>query len=163
MLKFKIIDIVLLVMIVLILDTLYLLPLYVPLDSKPNSIRSAAYLAKSIAKEAKCDDTSLFVNFTYTEKDTVLDFTCAIGTDIYSYTYFTIHIFLNNETKDEMIKNRNTYTSVYNDYHRPCFKKGPAYMICGPDIKEYSKGKPILYGQKYYKQFPGEDLEYTVN
>jgi len=149
-------------MIVLILDKLYLLPFYVPLDTKPDSWRAAAYLAKSIAKEAKCDDTSLaLINFNPNKEETVLDFGCIFTSD--THAYFQIYVFLNDEIKDEMIYNRNTNIPVYTDYPKPCFKKGPAYMICEAYTGKYNKkGKPIFYGQKYYKQFPGDDLEYSI-
>ena len=148
-------------MIILIVDKLYLLPLSVPLDTKPDSRRSATYLAKNIAQEAKCDDISLaLINFNPDNHATVFDFGCTFTTD--TYAYFNIYIFLDRKTKDEMIKNRNENNPVFG-YHKQCFKKGSAYMICESHNDRDAKGKPIFYGQKYYKQFPGEDLEYTVN
>ncbi|RUM70243.1 MAG: hypothetical protein DSZ08_05105 [Sulfurovum sp.] len=159
MLKIKLIDIVLLVMIVLILDKLYLLPLYVPLDTKPDSRRSATYLAKSVAKEAKCDDVSLaFINFDSNKEKTLLDFSCIFFTN--TYASFIIYVFLNDKTRDEMIKNRN---KPYNGKHQRCFKKGPAYLICESSMARDSDGKAIFNGQKFYHQFSGEDLEYTIN
>jgi len=160
MLKIKLIDIVLLVMIVLILDKLYLLPLYVPLETKPHNSRAAAYLAKSIAKEAKCEDVSLpFINFALNQEKTIFQFGCGFNRD--TYTFFDIYIFLNDKVKNEMIQNRNK-NNPYTDEHQPCFKKGPAYMICESYLSRDIDRKAIFHGQKFYHQFPGEDLEYTA-
>jgi len=159
MLKNKFIDIVLLLMIVLILDKLYLLPLYVPLDIKPNSRRSAIYLAKTISKEAKCKN--LYLEDIDSDKgDTILNFDCNFGSVVKNtYIPFYIHIFFNNKARDLWINRRTT-----DSYHEQCFKKGSAYIICdsswSPNITlPKTKKHPISYGQKYYARFPGEDLE----
>ena len=160
MLKIKPIDIVLLVMIVLILDKLYLLPMYVALDTKPHNSRTAAYLARSIAKEAKCEDISLpFINFALNKEKTLFRFGCGFHTD--ASAFFDIYIFLNDKVKNEMIQNRNK-NNPYTDEHQPCFKKGAAYMICESYNARDGDRKAIFRGQKFYHQFPGENLEYTV-
>lgn len=162
---FKFILTAMLFIIIFVLDKLYLLPLYVPLDTKPNSKRSATYLAKTIAKEAKCDNVYL-ENINYNEGDTILNFDCNFGST-YKNTYipFHIHIFFNTKARDRWINRQNNDTS--HSSHEQCFKKGSAYIVCdsswSPNItlQETTK-KPISYGQKYYKQFPGEDLDYTI-
>ena len=156
MLKFKLVDIVLLVIIVLILDKLYLLPLYIPLNTTPDSRRSATYLAKTIAKEAKCEDIWL-LDINYIKGDTMLHFDCIFDT----YINFSIHVFLNDKIKDEMINNLDKDNQ--GSYPGICFKQGSRYMICESGALPNKIGKPIFRGEKYYKQFPGEDLEYRLN
>jgi len=153
MLKIKPIDIVLLVMIVLILDKLYLLPLYVPLDTKPTDVRSAAYLAKSIAHEAGADIELAFMEIEFDENARVFPFYANIDG-----IPFTITIYLD---KDITLKNDNWINDSTN-YVAPCFKTGNFYKICETYSVKSKKDKPIFRGQKYYFRFPGEDLEYTV-
>ena len=181
MLKLQLIAIILIL--IYVLDKLYLLPLYVPLDTKPNSRRSATYLAKTIAKEAKCDDIWL-LDINYNEGDTILNFDCNFGDVLKgNYVPFYIHVFLNDKIRDKWINKRNTDTP--HSYHNQCFKKGSAYMICERsfsltlfpfkkdqhikhkvDSKFPSKtgetgDRPIFHGQRYYSQFPGEDINHT--
>jgi len=147
--KFEIIAMAL--MIVYVLDKLYLFPLSISLETIPDSKRSATYLAKSIAKKAKCADILLF-SMTYEERDTVLNTACMVNNDV----IFNLYIFLNTDIRNEWI---NTSTKT-NPYTTTCFKKGPAYLICEADTTADQNSKPILHGQKYYNQFPGETITY---
>jgi len=148
---FKIKSVIVLLFVVYILDQLYLLPLYLPLNTKPDTRRSATYLAKTIAKEAKCEDVWL-LDINYEEGDSVLNFDCTFDT----YLLFNIYVFLNHTVRDKTINNRN----VNNPYHAPCFKKGPAYMICESMHVKHKNDRPIFYGKKYYSQFPGEEISF---
>lgn len=151
----------LLLSIVYILDRFYQLPLYVPLDTKPDSRRSATYLAKTIAKEAKCDDVWL-VDVNYIEGNTAIKFYCIFDPK-FSNLYFNMHVFLDDKTRDEYMKNRNKDYPPYAPYHNPCFKAGPAYMICESYTVNRMTDKPVFKGQRYYSQFPGEDITFTKN
>ena len=142
--------------IILILDKMYLLPLSVPLDTLPDSKRSAAYLARTIAKEAKCND--ILLGITYEEKETVLNMGCGIENKV----FFDIHVFLTAKTRNAWFKT-SSETDESTGYPIPCFKKGNAYLICEEVLDRDKKGKPIFHGQKYYKQFPGEDISYKDN
>jgi hypothetical protein len=147
---FKIKFLIILIIVVYVLDKLYLLPLYVALDSKPDSRRSATYLAKSIAKEAKCEDTWL-LDINYIEGDTTINFDCVFDT----FINLTIYVFLNGSARDEKINNLNK-----DSYFEICFKQGARYMICENGSLPNKIGKPIFSGQKYYKQFPGENITF---
>ena len=122
------------------LDSLYLLPLSVPLDTKPDSRRSATYLAKSIAKEAKCEDVWL-LDINYIKGDTMLSFDCTYD----RFINFSIHVFLNDKKKNEYINKDNNYEM--------CFKEGLAYIVCESGILPNKINKPIFRGKKYYKNF----------
>jgi len=160
---FKFILIVILIIAIFVLDKLYLLPLYVSLDTKPNSRRSATYLAKTISKEAKCNNLYL-EDIDYIKGDTILNFSCNFGlVEKNTYISFYIHIFFNNKTKDLWIDSHSK-----DSYREKCFKKGSAYIICDSSwspniILPKTKKNPISYGEKFYHQFPGETLEYMVN
>jgi len=155
----KIIKILMIVLILFVLERLYLLPMYVSLDTKPNSKRSATYLAKTISKEAKCNNLYL-EDIDYNKGDTILNFTCNFGlVEKNTYIPFYIHIFFNDKARYIWINNHSK-----DSYREKCFKKGSAYIICDsswfphislPKTKKHS----ISYGQKYYFRFPGEDLE----
>lgn len=161
MLKF--ILIAMLLTIIFVLDKLYLLPLHVPLDTEPNNKRSAIYLVKTIAKKAKCNNIYL-ENININEKNTILNFDCNFGsTDKNTYTPFYIHVFLNNKVIDTWINRLNKDSS-----DEQCFKKGVSYVICDgswpPNITlQETKKKSISNGQKYYRQFPGEDINITID
>ena len=154
----KIITILMVLFILFVLERLYLLPIYVPLDTKPNSRRSATYLAKTISKEAKCNNLYL-EDIDYNKGDTILNFTCNFGlVEKNTYIPFYIHIFFNNKAKDIWINSHSK-----DSYREKCFKKGSAYIICdsswSPNITlPKTKKHPISYGQKYYSRFPGEDI-----
>lgn len=141
--KFELIAMVL--MIGYVLDRLYLLPLYVPLDTKPHTKRSAAYLAKTIAKEAHCE-TLQPLRINYQEKDTVLSIDCLMKDH-----FFDIYVFLNADKREAWLQS--PYI-ISDSYKMPCFKQGFAYMICEA---RNSQSKPI-FGTKYYHIFPGKDI-----
>ena len=148
--KFEIITMIF--MIGYVLDKLYLLPITMPLDTKPDNQRSAAYLAKNIAKEAHCEILQP-LRISYQEKETVLNIECLM-TD----HYFDIYIFLNDKKRNEWIQSPYTI-NPFNNYKMPCFKQGTAYMICEAEIPLDREGKPIFRGQKYYNNFPGTDIK----
>lgn len=142
--------------IVFILDKLYILPIYVPLDTKPTDFRSSAYLAKSIAHAAHADIELAFVEYEYDENATVFYFNANIK-DV----PFTIEIYLEQNMRDIGFKN-----SILNKdklYNRPCFKAGKFYIICETYRVKSKKDKPIFRGAQYYSQFPGEDIIFTEN
>jgi len=155
----NIIKILMVLLILFVLERLYLLPMYVSLDTKPNSKRSATYLAKTISKEAKCNNLYL-EDIDYNKGDTILNFTCNFGlVEKNTYIPFYIHIFFNDKARDIWIN------SHYKDsYREKCFKKGLAYIICDSSWSPHislpkTKKGSISYGQKYYSSFPGENFE----
>jgi len=149
----KIIKILMVLLILFVLERLYLLPIYVPLDTKPTGVRSAAYLAKSIAHKAGADIELAFMEIEFDENARVFPFYANI-----EGVPFTITIYLDKNMRDIALKNTNRVNNNTN-YDAPCFKIGNFYLICEVYGGKSKKDKPIFRGQKYYSRFPGEDLE----
>jgi len=165
------------IFVLFILGRFYMLPIYLPLDTKPKGDWTASYLAKSIASDAGCTIDFLGDGVVWEENTTEFDFSCTMPN---TSVNFIIHIFLNKKLKDTFLAKK--YKSSYWDRH--CFKKGPYYVISGDtgapvrklDIPYKDKGKepkftntnsPIvarpLTGEQFYQQFPGEDINITIS
>jgi len=149
----KIIKIFMVLLILFVLERLYLLPIYVPLDTKPTDVRAAAYLAKSIAHKAGADIELAFMEIEFDENAKVFPFYASV-----EGTPFTITIYLDKNMRDIALKNNNLITNN-TKYDAPCFKTGNFYLICEVYGGKSKKDKPIYRGQKYYSRFPGEYLE----
>lgn len=140
------------IFILYILERLYLLPIYIPLDITPTGIRSASYLAKSVAHHAHADIELCCMDMEYDNNSTMFTFSSRI-----QKSYFNIYIFLNADD----IKTFLSYQQKNKKYYRPCFKKGENYIICEALVTHDKNSIPHINGQKYYNKFPGEDLLYT--
>lgn len=144
------------IFILYILERLYLLPIYIPLNITPNGIRSASYLAKSIAHHAHADIALCCMDMEYDNNATMFAFSSRV-----EKSYFNIYIFLDaHDIKTFLDYQQRTKNEKY---YRPCFKKGQNYIICEALVTHDKNNIPPINGQKYYQQFPGEDLIYTNN
>jgi len=144
----KIIKIIMVLFVLFILERLYLLPIYVSLATKPTDVRSAAYLAKSIAHEADANIELAFMKIEFDKNARVFPFYANI-----EGIPFTITIYLDKNMRDIALKNANQTNHV-----SPCFKAGNFYKICETYSVRSKKDKPIFRGKKYYSRFPGEDI-----
>ena len=150
MLKFILAMIVLVILFTL--ERLYIFPFSVPLHTKPIGKRSATYLAKTISRKAQCTNGVSVIEVV--EYNGTYDYSCYIGS-----ASFSIQVFLDKAKRDALIK---TYQSE--KIHSRCFKQGEYYVICeNPSIEErkLSNNKFIYNGKMFYKDFPGEYINYT--
>jgi len=151
---YKIKIIIILLFLCAILERLYLLPIYISLDTKPSGIRSAIYLAKSIAHHANADIELCCEEMEYENNASIV----SISTEI-DKSSFTINVFLNQKLRDEFLKYNQNHTKDV--HYRPCFVKGQYYVVCEAIVTHNKKYIPPIQEEKYYHQFPGETLEYT--
>ena len=147
--KIKIIVIILFLLV--ILERLYLLPIYISLDTKPSGIRSALYLAKSIAYHADADIGLCCMEMEYEDNASIFSFSANINK-----SHFNINVFLNKDVMHNFLKNQKLHKDKY---YRPCFIKGAYYVICEAIVTNDKKHIPPIQG-KYYDRFPGEKLNY---
>lgn len=130
------------------LDRFYMLPIYLPLDTKPRGAWSASYLGKSIARDAGCTIDFMGDGAFWEEDTTIFTFYCTMPNNSID---FRINVFLNKKLRDTFLAKKET-GSYYYSY---CFKKGPYYVVC------LDPGVP-LRGEPFYQQFPGEDISITI-
>jgi len=134
-----------------ILDKLYIFPIDIPLNIKPEGKRSAVYLAKNISRKANCDSgISLFEEVFGLDKPQ--NFSCTIDN-----TSFTIFIFYNKQEKQNLLKEIKN-----NQLHTSCFKEGSYYMICtNPSFgKNRDVNTQSLPNKLLYHYFPGQDVKF---
>lgn len=147
----NILKLLLLFLILFGLERLYLLPIYIPTNSKPKTKRTAAYLGKTVCKHA---------DFAYGMD--VLELAECID----SYTYyceindssFSVNMYMTKSEKNIALKKLRKSTDKYISY----FKQGAYYIVCeNPNLGNSKYNKPSFPGKKYYDTFPGEDIIYT--
>ena len=156
------------------LNRFYMLPIYLPLDSKPLGTWSASYLAKSIARDAGCTIDFMGDGAFWEEGTTIFNFNCTMPN---IFIDFEIYVFLNKKLKNAFLNEKKELSN----HHSHCFKKGPYYVICGHTgeitrrlNKPYKNKEPKLTninsqiissplrGEQFYQKFPGEDINITV-
>jgi len=156
------------------LDRVYMLPIYLPLDTKPQGAWTASYLGKSIAKDAGCTIDFLGDGAFWEEGTTIFTFYCTMPNN---FSEFGINVFLNKKLRDTFLAKKEKSSN----YHSYCFKKGPYYVVCGDTgevirrlNKPYKNKEPKLTttnskiisrpirGEQFYQQFPGEDINITI-
>ena len=156
------------------LDRFYMLPIYLPLDTKPLGAWSASYLGKSIARDAGCTIDFIGDGAFWEEGTTIFTFDCTMPNTSID---FRINVFLNKKLRDTFLAKKETGSN----YHSYCFKKGSYYVVCGNTgevirrlNKPYKNKKPKLTntnsqivstplrGEQFYQQFPGEDINITI-
>ena len=135
-------------------ERFYMIPFDVPLNMQPIGERSAAYLAKTIGRRAGCiEEVNSYDRW---KENRFHVFHC----DMPKRNSFSIFIFFNSDTKNQMIKNIKQEDKHSRSYHS-CFKSGKYYIIC----EEYSfmgdKSTMLEYHKKSYRHFfPGYNIVY---
>lgn len=162
--------VLLILTILFISERLYLIPINVSLDMKPDGTRSATYLAMTIARVAGCT-VSIWDTVDGT-KSKIHSFPCRMEEQDSS---FRIIIFENKDLKykhsNYNIKEKEYIENLHSrqgnnqerpDIHSPCFKSGEYYTICENPGWEWENDNYTikLNGEKFYHQFPGEDINY---
>ncbi len=164
------------VFVLFILGRFYMLPIYLPLDTKPQGDWTASYLAKSIASDAGCTIDFFGDGIFWKKNNTTFAFYCTMPSALIDFD-FEIYAFVNKKLRDTFLTKKDTSSN----YHSYCFKKGSYYVVCrnvedNIQILDPYDGKeaqlvanmnsPIvsypLSGKQFYQQFPGEDINITI-
>ena len=127
-----------------------MLPIYLPLDTKPKGDWTVSYLAKSIASDAGCTIDFLGDGIVWEENTTTFNFTCTMPE---TSVDFEIYVFLNKKQRDALLEKEDKSPSSH------CFKKGSYYVVCETvTVINDTYINPGFEGEKDYTKFPGEPI-----